>query len=153
PSGFSADIGPDHDRVVEAPQPPASGPSELPLFPSLTSPMSDDTPLITKASPPRPPLAVRRSTPEVPRVRAGPIRASGVDLRLDLDGPAVGHAGIAPTGAAQAQESSARPAGPVGSVAAGLAARAAAVTIDLLILGAIDAAVVYFTMQICGVTL
>ena len=33
------------------------------------------TPLITKASPPRPPLAVRRATPEVPRLRTGAARA------------------------------------------------------------------------------
>ena len=35
---------------------------------------------------------------------------------------------------------------------AGLKARMAAVAIDLLILAMIDAAVVYFTMQICGVS-
>src|SRR5215472_967064 len=38
----------------------------LPLF----APPDDDTPLITKASPPRAPLAVRRSTPEAVRLRA-----------------------------------------------------------------------------------
>jgi hypothetical protein len=44
----------------------ASSPGELPLF----GPAHDDQPLITKASPPRAPLAVRRSTPDVPRMRA-----------------------------------------------------------------------------------
>ena len=34
----------------------------------------------------------------------------------------------------------------------GLGARAVAVALDLLILGGIDAVVIYFTMQICGVT-
>ena len=43
--------------------------AELPLF---GPPIPDDEPLITKASPPRPPLAVRRATPEVPRLRAEP---------------------------------------------------------------------------------
>src|SRR5689334_18948236 len=41
--------------------------AELPLF---GPPITDDVPLITKASPPRPPLSVRRATPEVPRLRA-----------------------------------------------------------------------------------
>src|SRR5262249_58180898 len=41
---------------------PASAPTpELPLF---GSPGSEDVPLITRASPPRTPLAVRRATPE-----------------------------------------------------------------------------------------
>ena len=42
--------------------------SDLPLFEAPV----DDTPLITKASPPRSPLAVRRATPEVPRLRPEP---------------------------------------------------------------------------------
>ncbi len=45
----------------------------------------DDVPLITRASPPRPPLAVRRATPEVPRLRAEPPRTPTLDWRLDLD--------------------------------------------------------------------
>jgi uncharacterized RDD family membrane protein YckC len=88
----------------------------------------------------------------VPRARAGPIRAASLDLGLDLDG----YTSAAPSAAARAQEALARPGGPAGPVdneAAGLASRAAAVTIDLLVLGAIDVAIVYFTMQICGVTI
>jgi uncharacterized RDD family membrane protein YckC len=148
----TAVIGPLDDLALDTPQPPESGPSELPLFGSPTSPISDDTPLITKPSPPRTPLAVRRSTSEVPRARAGPIRAASLDLGLDLDG----YTSVAPSAAARAQEALARPGGPavpVDNEAAGLAVRAAAVTIDLLVLGAIDVAIVYFTMQICGVTL
>ena len=143
----TAVIGPLDDLALDTPQPQESGPSELPLFGSPTSPRGDDTPLITKPSPPRTPLAVRRSTSEVPRARAGPIRAASLDLGLDLDG----YTSVAPSAAARAQE--AGPAGAGDHEAAGLAARAAAVTIDLLVLGAIDVAIVYFTMQICGVTL
>ena len=150
PSRFTAEIGPDLDRAFDMPQPQESGPSELPLFGLPTSPIRDDTPLITKPSPPRSPLAVRRSTSEVPRVRAGPIRAASLDLGLDLDGQAAGHTSVAPAAAAQAEERLVRPAR---AESAGLVARAAAVTIDLLILAAIDVAVVYFTMQICGVTI
>ncbi len=47
---------------------------ELPLF---GPPIPDDEPLITKASPPRPPLAVRRATPEMPRLRSEPATANG----------------------------------------------------------------------------
>jgi len=145
----TAVIGPLDDLALDTPQPAQSGPSELPLFGSPTSPISDDTPLITKPSPPRTPLAVRRSTSEVPRARAGPIRAASLDLGLDLDG----YTSAAPSAAARAQEALARPGGPVANEAAGLGSRAAAVTIDLLVLGAIDVAIIYFTMQICGVTI
>src|SRR5262245_62905217 len=50
-----------------APPPRPSIPRELPLF-GRAEP--DDEPLIKTPSAPRAPLAVRRSTPEVPRVRA-----------------------------------------------------------------------------------
>lgn len=44
-----------------------SGKIDLPLF-GINVP--EDTPMITKAPPPRPPLSVRRATPEVPRLRS-----------------------------------------------------------------------------------
>src|SRR5262245_18688665 len=49
---------------------------ELPLFGSS---VPDDEPLITKASPPRPPLAVRRSTPDAPRLRPEQARFQSMD--------------------------------------------------------------------------
>ena len=52
------------------------------LFGSKTS---DDEPLIKRASPPRPPLAVRRATPEVPRLRAEQPRGQTLDLALEPD--------------------------------------------------------------------
>jgi hypothetical protein len=61
---------------------PSGQTAELPLF-GLTIP--DDEPLITKPSPPRPPLAVRRSTPDLPRRRPTPPRVES--LALDLDAP------------------------------------------------------------------
>ena len=149
PSRSSAELRVDLERVVGAPQPrepSESAASELPLF---GSPTTDDTPLITKPSPPRLPLAVRRSTPEAPRLRAGPPRMATLDLALDLDGPAAPHARAVPVEHAQVYEKLAPQEGTEG---AGLGARAAAVAIDLLVLGAIDAVVIYFTMQICGVT-
>ena len=104
--------------------------ASLPLFSK-----NDDAPLITKASPPRPPLAVRR-TPEVPKVRSAPTRTPMLDL--------------APAG----RDEQSRPvaAGELSEPAA-LAARLSAFLVDALILLAVDAVVVYFTIQICGLTL
>jgi uncharacterized RDD family membrane protein YckC len=108
--------------------------SDLPLFGASGA---DDLPLITKPSPPRAPLAVRRATPEVPRVRSEAPRAP----LLDLSGPAF------PAGATPETALDAASAAP-----ATFGARTVAVAIDLSILAAIDVIVVYFTMQICGLT-
>lgn len=121
--------------------------AELPLF---GSPIADDVPLITKASPPRTPLAVRRSTPEVPRLRSE-IRTP----MLDLGSP---DADSRPTPLTPPARRVAVPLeprleeGPQSVPPAGVAARIAAAAIDLLLLAAIDVGVVYFTMQITGVT-
>jgi uncharacterized RDD family membrane protein YckC len=120
--------------------------SELPLFGSPV----DDEPLITKVSPPRPPLAVRRATPEVPRLRAEP-RAQSLDLTLD---PSTGQEPtFSPAARAKSEKWPTYKERTEPSADAGVAARFVAVVIDLLILGAVDAAVIYFTMQICGLTL
>jgi hypothetical protein len=61
-------------------------PSPLPLF----SEGDDDTPLITSPRPPRPPLAVRRTTPEIPRTRARRVtpRADEHELAFTAGGDA-----------------------------------------------------------------
>jgi uncharacterized RDD family membrane protein YckC len=142
---------PRRTRTPPAPQPAAPSPSEeLSLF---GPPLPDDVPLITRASPPRPPLAVRRATPEVPRPRAEQSRIPSLDLDLDLadldemPGPAA-----APGARTRSAEWDAAEEQPE-IESAGVGARLAAVAIDMLILAAIDAAVIYFTMQICGVGL
>jgi uncharacterized RDD family membrane protein YckC len=118
---------------------------ELPLF---GDPMPDDVPLIVKASPPRTPLAVRRATPEVPRLRADQPRASALDLAPDS-----GQEQTAPSPGARAHRGAWPERDPhVGPQPAALSARVAAVAIDLIVLAAIDALVVYFTAQICGLT-
>jgi uncharacterized RDD family membrane protein YckC len=117
-------------------------PSELPLF-------DEGEPLITKPSPPRPPLAVRRSTPEIPRARIDPRELDlGFDtkpleplLEPDRRAAAANWGGAA--AADPALEPTAEP--------AGLAARLGAALIDLVILAVVDAAVVYLTLQICNV--
>lgn len=146
-----ANPSPDSNRRISEPPAAASRASdgELSLFGS-DFPDEDDEPLITRASAPRAPLAVRRSTPEVPRLRADQPRAQSFDLapdefaavqpRSQMPSPPRRHA---------AGDVSRDP----GSVeAAGILARLVAATIDLLILGAVDAIVVYFTLRICGLT-
>ena len=124
----------------------APSPADLPLFGSATV---VDEPLILKPSPPRQPLAVRRATPDTPRVRVEP-RAQTFDLAFESESsqprPQVGHTSRA--------TASREKHGPRAATAdAGLVRRLFAVAIDLCILAAVDILVVYFTLQICGITL
>ena len=155
-----ATIGVDLDRIFGAPEPVTAAPlprvavmdsspaprEELPLF---GPPIPDDEPLITKASPPRPPLAVRRGTPEVARLRAEPqLRTPSLDLTLDEPEPSSPPVAVPPDPVAThgLHEGD-------GTQDAGVGARLLAVMIDLLILAIIDAVVVYFTMQLCYLTI
>jgi uncharacterized RDD family membrane protein YckC len=137
------------DAAAEFEPVPAPGPtpglSKLPLFNGTSS---DDLPLITKASPPRAPLAVRRATPEVPRTRSDTPRST----MLDLSDAAFRSERRFPAAARP------RPAGwddsdGEGAAVAGVFSRAGAAIIDLAVLAATDFIVVYFTMQICGLSL
>lgn len=115
---------------------------ELPLF-------TDDAPLITKASPPRPPLAVRRATPEVPRLRTEPPRTPPLEfqdgeLEMPLEAP------ISPAVRATEREWVAE--GGPHAAAAGLARRYLAAALDLALLAVVDLVVIYFTVKICGLT-
>jgi uncharacterized RDD family membrane protein YckC len=143
------DAGPDLNRVIGDDSPSPRHADELPLF---GPPIPDDEPLITRASPPRPPLAVRRATPEVARPRAEAPRPQPLELDLARDegleedsGPSFSpaeraHAQIWPDELPDRAENAA------------IGTRFVAVVIDLLILAAIDAVVIYFTMQICGLS-
>jgi uncharacterized RDD family membrane protein YckC len=144
-----SDMGIDLDRILGAPVTPAVRAAAAPRAePTLFGqPIPDDEPLITKPSPPRPPLSVRRATPEIPRLRAEP-RVQTLDLELDAAGPLT--AALAPDSRTNrnlwpAPQRDLAPNATIG-------ARLLAVVIDLLILGVIDAVVIYFTMQICGIT-
>lgn len=117
---------------------------ELPLF-------NDDVPLITKASPPRPPLAVRRATPEVPRLRSEaprtpPLSFQEPELEMPFEEPVV-------SPAVRAHDPEYAPAEPVVQQAAGLGRRFFAAAVDLLLLALVDLSVIYFTIQICGLTI
>jgi len=139
--------------VPLAPVSRAASRRELPLF---GPPIPDDEPLITKASPPRSPLAVRRATQEAPRLRIEHAAAPSLDLGLDLSLPAA----VPPARAkdhpwrdrsASISAGSYETAADASASDAGVGARLLAVLIDLMILAVVDAAVVYFTMQICGI--
>jgi uncharacterized RDD family membrane protein YckC len=135
---------------------PASPTEDLPLFGGA---ISDDLPLITRPSPPRPPLAVRRATPDVPRSRSVSPRTGTLDL--DLESPARipvsgGGAHSMEPALRQARASSGQAVTSDGEDTAedaSIGARFAAFVTDALILAAIDVVVVYFTMQICGISL
>jgi uncharacterized RDD family membrane protein YckC len=138
-----------------------AGPGEpLPALPLFTR-GTDDEALITRPSPPRAPLAVRRSTPDVPRMRTTPTRsAMSATLDLDLEGDDVAQPPLvrpsrAPVGPPVLQAAASR-GGDVSDVGdvedAGVSLRLLAVLVDSAILLAIDGAVIYFTMQICSVS-
>jgi len=103
-----------------------------------------DEPLITKPSPPRPPLSVRRATPDVPRARTQ-ARMPMFDLAQAPEA----ESGRTPSAGTPDET---WPADPVELEPAGLGARALAMVVDIAVLLAIDAVVVYFTMKICGLT-
>jgi uncharacterized RDD family membrane protein YckC len=160
---FIPEADTDLDRVLAAPSPAGQMAALRPLEsarvpaasePTLFDPLTpDDLPLITKASPPRVPLAVRRATPETPRLRTDSPKAASLDLPLDLDLPDIVRRPIVPPGDRVEAFEPAYPLGGEGGATASVLSRGLAVAVDLLILAAIDAVVVYFTMQICGVGL
>ena len=110
----------------------------LPLF---GDPIEDDIPLITRVSPPRPPLAVRRSTPELPRFKAETPRMPMLDL--DLSAASASSITRARDRAADVDYAD-------DAQTASVFARLCAVILDVSILAIVDLIVIYFTVQICG---
>jgi uncharacterized RDD family membrane protein YckC len=145
--------------------PPAPPPSPIHLVPDPTPsarPMPDagmplfartfdeegDEPLIKLPAAPRAPLAVRK-TPDIPRLRAVPRPARRAEPALDFLEEIEPDPEPAPRPAARpAVASRLEHAGP-GSVGA----RVAAMGIDHLILFAIDAGVLYFTVRMAGLAM
>lgn len=121
-------------------RPVTASPLDLPLF---TGPADDDTPLVTPQAVPRPPLAVRRAAAAVIRPRARGEEPH-IEPVLDLGTPEPARA-PRPSVAVDDAESRLVPA-PFGR-------RLAAGAIDLSILGAIDATILYFTLALCGLQL
>jgi uncharacterized RDD family membrane protein YckC len=128
----------------------ATGDAGIPDLPLFDATSGDDEPLISKASAPRPPLAVRRATPEVPRLRDDTSRAPLFEFETD------GARRRIPPGVPAALHHAAESSSAVhddANLPAGWIARSMALLIDLVIFAAIDSLVVYFTMQICGLRL
>ena len=132
--------------------PPASNDRGLPLF--KRGQEHDDEPLIKMPAAPRPPLAVRR-TPDTPRLRAVPRPFSRLAAPPPLQ---FQEEGVDRAAVHSVQERVGAPAPPVPSPTSGVesihpAARVAAALIDCGILLGIDAAVVYFTVRMAGLSM
>ena len=133
------------DRIIgaSAPTPPqTAGP--LPLFPSDAV---DDAPLVAPPRPARPPLSVRRTTPEVQkgRPRKAPPQLDMIDEEsAPLDGAAAAAHPYAP--AVEELPSVGVDVRPAGAVA-----RIIAALVDLLLLALIDGLVVYLTLALAGI--
>jgi uncharacterized RDD family membrane protein YckC len=154
PAIAMADASPDLDRVLGDSRVAARYVSQDSRADPRVIEAPDDEPLIKHASAPRAPLAVRRATPEVPRLRNEQPRAQ--TLELALDGEPEASSGVLTPGrrAGRMTWPTPRSEQPEDHEEnATVIARVLAVAIDLLLLAAIDAIVIYFTMQICGVTL
>jgi uncharacterized RDD family membrane protein YckC len=124
------------------PDPAPVGEDELPLF---SHPGADDVPLITSPRPPRPPLVVRRATPDIPRGRSRTrVTPRRDEPPLQLD-PVSGDVPLVESPVVSSRTGvELRP--------AGLLPRATALLVDALLLMAINAAVLYFTLAIAGLT-
>ena len=124
----------DFDRYEPPPQAP-----DLPLFEDVAG-RGTGSPPVPAPPPARPPLAVRRSTPQAPRVRSRTPRSAQVDLDLKIEAP-------------HPAEPEAARAGEIAFDAGLPGQRALAAVIDALILGPIDLIVIYFTLRLCRLTL
>lgn len=145
PPAPASHFAPDLERMLSATR-SREPEGELPLFGD-----DDDTPLISGSRPPRPPLAVRRSTPEMPRVRPPAPRTPTFEF-TPPEGQIQVQASVTPAARGRGEEWIA-PLPDDGPLPAALSARFLAAAVDLVILLVIDLVVVYLTMQICGLEL
>ena len=122
---------------------PEGTPIDLPLF--------GDGPV----PPPRPPIAVRRPTPTPARLRARAMPAPRpVELSLNLEAPAPTPAPVLATAPPEASHADAvtpvqNPAALRGEPAPAWR-RLVAASLDLAIVAGIDAAILWFTLRLCG---
>jgi uncharacterized RDD family membrane protein YckC len=137
------------DTVGPASRPITSS-FDLPLFKERRAPDGSSRAITPPATPtPRPPLAVRRSTPVPPRSANRTVDEPV--LRFGFDEPPSPSPSVSrPSPAVTATES--EPDG-ITAAAASFGPRLFAALIDAGILAAIGSIVLYFTMRICGVPL
>lgn len=114
---------------------------DLPLFGSDAS----DAPLVKSPAVPRPPLAVRRATPDMQRMRSRHSLAEVPTFELETV--------VAETRPARADLISAHEAALEGPIPAPAGRRLLAGLIDGLIVGVINLGVLYFTLRLCGLPL
>lgn len=147
------------EPAARSPEAPGRRGDELPLFELrqveagpgrfADRPVADDEPLIKKAPAPRPPLSVRRATPDVSRSRAEARRMPSLDLGLDIAPPAASRGGEAE---GPAREEPWPPRVEAGTQEpASLFARLCAAVVDVGVLVVVDILVIYFTMQLCEI--
>jgi len=119
---------------------------ELPLFGDRGR--DDDAPLVSLPASPRAPVAVRKSTV----TRPAPQRQAFDEPELDLGPPSPPppRPSAAPRPAVSPPADQEKTAARAESAPAG--ARLLGAIIDLLLLAGIDAAVLYFTLRLCGLT-
>lgn len=149
--------GPPKDLTLGAPPPapvsqrptgardarPAMQANDLPLFDRPVVGV-DDTPLLTVAAPPRSPLSVRRGAADAPRVVPPPSAAGLAERESRARRQAESAAAASALAAAEGEsDETADPSSPSWP-------RLLAVAIDAAILGALDLAVIYFTLQVTG---
>jgi uncharacterized RDD family membrane protein YckC len=123
---------------------------DLPLFKGATASrhatnarhesVDPDAPLIKPSAVPRPPIAVRRPTPDVQRLRSRYSVAEAPRLDLEPDIEAFHDEGVAPPMAG--------PAAPAPALR-----RIVAAIVDALIVNGINLAVLYFTLKLCDLPL
>jgi uncharacterized RDD family membrane protein YckC len=116
----------------------SSAAADLPLFGGA---VADDAPLIATPSRPRAPLGVRRATPEVPRARPRTPRPAAAleDTLFETPPPAVIRHPFEAKHVTQRDE----PPAPASS-------RIMAAIVDAALVLAVDGAVLYFTLRLCG---
>ncbi len=117
---------------------------DLPLF---NDGGLDDRPLVAPPAVPRPPLAVRKSTPAFVRPLRRP-RVEEAELDLGSDEEERDQQPARARHAPRDHDAEQPPAAE--QTAAPLGRRLAAGSIDLALLGAVDLAILYFTLRLCG---
>lgn len=141
-SGPTIEVIDDAAAPAAMSEPPFEPPSEPPSEPSFAPPSElpfDDAPIVPPPAA-RPPLAVRRATPEVPRNRprpARPIRPEPLELEPEPAEAAATRGSVSETLASLLERPS-------------LGARVGAGIVDALLLVVLDFAILYLTLRVAG---
>ncbi len=136
----SAPVPTGPSRSEPVPRPSTASRLDLPLFSEKA--VNADGPLVVPRSVPEPPLSVRRPAPSIVRTRLYSMAREG-ESSEDRSDPSDDMAAFG----SEADRAARRDAEPI---TAGGAARLLAGVVDMLILGLIDAGVVYSTLRVLG---